>query len=91
MRLDSGQTNTMDVSYEAAQAAQVSGSTMTYSLDLDPQDLVTPETLHVTVFWPKGYHLAGALPTGWKATAGGATFSSAVADVHSWSIPLAKG
>lgn len=91
MRLDSGQTNTMDVSYEAAQAAQVSGSTMTYSLDLDPQDLVTPETLHVTVFWPKGYHLAGALPPGWKATAGGATFSSAVADVHSWSIPLAKG
>ncbi len=91
MLLDSGQTSTMDVSYKAAEAAQVSGSAMTYYLDVDPQDLVSPETLHVTVIWPKGYHLAGTLPTGWKATSRGASYTSTVSQVQSWAIPLAKG
>jgi hypothetical protein len=91
MLLNSGQTQTLDVSYEARQAAQVSGSTMTYYLDIDPQDLVTPEIVHVTVVWPKGYRLDGALPTGWKATSTGATYTGSAASITSWAIPLTKG
>ena len=91
MLLNAGQTQTLDVSYSADQAAQVSGSTMTYYLDIDPQDLVTPETVHVTVFWPKGYHLAGALPSGWKPTSTGATYSGSASTITSWAIPLTRG
>ena len=91
MMLNAGQTQTLDVSYEADRAAQLSGSTMTYYLDVDPQDLVVPETVHVTVVWPQGYRLAGALPTGWKATSTGATYAGGVASITSWAIPLTKG
>ena len=91
MLLNSGQTQTLDVGYEARQAAQVSGSTMTYYLDVDPQDRVTTESVHVTVVWPKGYHLGGALPTGWKATSTGATYTGSAATISSWAIPLIRG
>jgi hypothetical protein len=91
MMLNSGQTQTLDVSYEADQAAQLSGSAMTYYLDVDPQDLVTPETLRVTVVWPKGYRLDGALPSGWKATSTGATYSGSASTITSWAIPLTRG
>jgi len=92
MALDSGQSGVMDVDYRVARAAEVtSGSTMTYHLDIDPQDLVVPETLQVTVRWPAGYRPAGALPSGWKATSGGATYSGEVRDRGSWEIPLTRG
>jgi hypothetical protein len=91
MLLNAGQTQTLDVSYQAAQAAQLSGSTMTYYLDIDPQDLVTAEIVHVTVTWPEGYRLGGALPTGWKPTSTGATYTGSAASIASWAIPLTKG
>jgi Protein of unknown function (DUF4012) len=91
MVLDSGQTQTLDVRYEADQAAEISGSTMTYYLDIDPQDLVTPENVHVTVIWPQGYRVSGVLPTGWKPTSTGATYTGSAASITSWAIPLTKG
>jgi len=92
MLLDHGQTQTMDVRYSLPRAAEVDASgTMTYRLDVDPQDLVTPEALHVRVLWPDGYRPDGTLPTGWKATEGGATYDGTVADAASWEIPLSLG
>ena len=92
MMLDAGQTQTMDVSYRAKTAADVLGPTrMTYSLDVDPQDLVVPETVEVHVIWPPGFHPSGPLPAGWKATATGATYTGTVANRGSWQIPLTKG
>jgi hypothetical protein len=92
MMLDAGQTQSMDVAYRAATAAEVASPTsMTYRLDVDPQDLVYPENLHVTVVWPFGFHAAAALPTGWKATATGATYTGTAAEREVWEFPLVKG
>jgi hypothetical protein len=89
--LDYGQSGTMDVRYRVQQAAEVvDASSMIYTLTADPQDLVTPELLHVNVIWPDGYRPTDALPTGWKATANGATYSGSVADQTTWQIPLLK-
>lgn len=91
MMLNYQQTNTMDVTYHAKQVAQVLDSShMVYSLTADPQGLVTPEVLHVTVTWPEGYHPTDALPDGWKATATGATYTGTLTEVDTWQIPLAK-
>ena len=90
--LNAGQSNTMDVSYRAARGAEVTGSgSMVYTLTAEPQALVTPEALHVNVTWPAGYAPTAALPTGWQATARGATYSGPVAEQTTWQIPLAKG
>ena len=71
--LNSGESWTTQVSYVVLHAA-VPGSdgTLLYRLDADPQPLVTPETLDVTVHWPVGWHPTGALPAGWTATSDGA-------------------
>ena len=81
----------MDVRYRAARGAEVTGpGSMIYTLTAEPQALVTPEALHVNVTWPAGYAPTDALPTGWKATAKGATYSGPVAEETTWEIPLAK-
>jgi hypothetical protein len=91
MRLNSGQSNVLDVTYDVAHAAEpVSSSSMIYSLVGDPQDLVQPENLSVKVTWPVGFTPTGALPAGWKATATGASYTGTLADQGSWQIPLAK-
>ncbi|HEX3932869.1 MAG TPA: DUF4012 domain-containing protein [Nocardioides sp.] len=91
MSLQRGQTGTLDVDYRATQAAQVvSGDSLVYQLSVDPQDLVTPETLHVHVIWPAGFRPSGPLPSRWSATATGASYSGTVAVQHSWQIPLSK-
>jgi hypothetical protein len=92
MLLNAGQTGTLDVTYLAASAAEVVDSShMIYRLDVDPQDLVVPETLQVHVVWPSGYHATEKLPTGWTATSDGATYKGTVYDRGSWAIPLSKG
>ncbi len=92
LSLQRGQTGSMDVDYQVPRAADVESSTsMVYRLAVDPQDLVTPETLHVQVTWPSGFHATGALPRGWTATANGATYNGSVAIAGSWEIPLSKG
>jgi hypothetical protein len=91
MSLGRGQTGTMDVDYRASGAAEVDSSgSLVYRLSVDPQDLVVPETLHVRVTWPSAFHPSGPLPSGWKATAGGATYTGTVAVQGTWEIPLTK-
>jgi Protein of unknown function (DUF4012) len=89
--LDYGQSGTIDVAYGVPQAAEVIDSrSMIYTLTADPQDLVTPEVLHVTVTWPDGFKPTGTLPQGWTATATGATYAGSVIDQTTWRIPIAK-
>lgn len=91
MSLQRGQTGALDVDYRATQAAQVvSDNQLVYQLAADPQDLVDPEILHVRVFWPAGFRPTGPLPSGWRATATGATYSGTLSARQSWEIPLSK-
>jgi hypothetical protein len=92
MMLDSGQNTTIDVSYKVPDAAEVTSSTaMTYMLDVDPQDLVVPETLQVSLTWPAGWVLPSALPAGWEATSTtSATYVGSVATKLAFQIPLVK-
>ena len=68
-------------------AEMTSRSTMTYRLDVDPQDLVDPETLDVSVTFPKGWS-ATSLPDGWHATTHGARWQGAVPTTLHLEIPL---
>jgi len=90
--LNAGKSMTIDASYTYQRAAEVLDSrTMTYRLDIDPQDLVVPQVFHLTVIWPEGFAPTGALPTGWKPTRSGARFDGPVTTRMAWAIPLAKG
>jgi hypothetical protein len=73
-------------------AAKNPDGTMTYSLDVDPQDTVVPETLTVAVTWPTGWTPSSALPPGWHATGEtGARYAGPVTQALSFQIPLTKG
>jgi Protein of unknown function (DUF4012) len=90
--LDAGQSWTLDASYVVPSAAVVEGDgKLTYRLDIDPQPLVTPETVDVRVKWPAGWHPTAPLPEGWKAVPGGAVRRGPLDDVVSVEIPLSKG
>lgn len=87
-----GGTGTLDASYQLPSAADVVDShSMVYHLDVDPQDLINAQVLHVTVIWPDGYHASGSLPAGWKATRDGARFDGPVSTRTAWEIPLVRG
>jgi hypothetical protein len=89
--LDSGKSMTIEADYTYLHAAEVHDSrTMTYRLDIDPQDLVAPQVFHVAVIWPEGFAPTRPLPTGWKATTSGARFDGPVTTRVAWAIPLAK-
>ena len=76
--------------YTVPFAAEVtSKSTMTYQLDVDPQDLVNPESLDVSVTFPKGWS-ATSLPAGWQPTARGAHWKGPVPVKLHFEIPLEK-
>ncbi len=88
--LNSGESSTVDATYVVPRAAVLnSDGTMTYRLDVNPQDLVTPETLHVAVTFPAGWS-ATALPPGWTATSRGAVFDGPVTTSLAFEIPLAQ-
>ena len=70
-------------------AERTSATTMTYTLDVDPQDLVDPETLDVSVTFPEGWS-ATSLPEGWKQTAKGARWNGPVTTSLHVEIPLEK-
>jgi hypothetical protein len=89
--LDAGQSSAVGLSYRVPQAAEVTGDTMTYHLDVDPQPTVVPEDVTVHVTWPQDWRSTGALPGGWKATATGASYHHPVTDVVSFAFPLVKG
>ncbi len=58
-------TSRIDATYRVPAAADVSADgSLTYRLDLDPQDMVTPQTNQVTLRIPSGFHF-GTLPLGW--------------------------
>jgi hypothetical protein len=63
---------------------------MVYRLDVDPQDTVVPETLHLTVTWPDGFRPTRTLPAGWRATRHGATFDGPITEMQAWRIPLTR-
>ncbi len=87
--LDAGQSATIDARYVVPQAAVVnSDGTMTYRLDVDPQDLVVPETLRVAITWPQGWSPT-SLPSGWHSTSGGAEYDGPVSTALSFEFPLA--
>ena len=88
--LPQGQTANVGADYTVPFAADVtSRTTMTYRLDVDPQDLVDPEGLHVSVNCPKGWS-ATSLPEGWTATAHGAHWKGPVPVKLPFEIPLEK-
>ncbi len=88
--LPQGATATVTAGYRVPFAADVTSKTaMTYTLDVDPQDLVDPEVLDLTVNFPKGWS-ATSLPDGWQATAHGAHWKGQVATKLHVEIPLEK-
>ena len=63
--LPPGETGTVRVRYDVPAAAEVAeDGTLTYRLDVDPQGMVTPEDVSVTVHWPRGY-VVKKVPEGW--------------------------
>jgi hypothetical protein len=81
----------LDVTYTVPHAATVDGDAMTYRLDLDPQSMVGPEAVEVTLHLPEGYGLSSP-PLGWKI-ADGRTLSYDTAgmdDSPRWSIAMTK-
>jgi hypothetical protein len=92
LMLNSGESSTLDLSYTVPRAAEVdSNGVLTYTLEVDPQDTVVPETLKVTATWPAGYHPT-SLPAGWKDLGNGtAVLDTSVATELSYDIPLARG
>ena len=88
--LDSGESGRLDADYTVPRAAvQDSDRTMTYVLDVDPQDLVYPEALQVSVTFPTGW-TSTSLPDGWQATSTGARWKGHVPTKIHVEIPLEK-
>jgi hypothetical protein len=79
--------------YAVPHAAVVDRSTgnLTYRIDLDPQDLVSPQANAVTLTIPEGYRF-GALPSGWTqrdAQTAVLTVPQLVVS-GSWRVPVLK-
>jgi hypothetical protein len=89
--LNSGASASLEADYTVPSAAvKNADGTMTYSLDVDPQDTVVPETLQVAVTWPPGWTPTSVLPPGWHAAGeDGARYQGSVARALSFQIPLA--
>jgi hypothetical protein len=62
--IEPGGQAVVSVTYRVPNAATVDGDTLTYRLDLDPQSLVQPQSVDVTLHLPDGYGVA-APPAGW--------------------------
>lgn len=86
--LPPGRTGTLRIRYDVPRAAVVGeDGSLTYRLDVDPQGMVTPEDVSVTVHWPAGYAVR-SLPAGWaKADRRTTTWSvDGLVDSPRWSI-----
>jgi hypothetical protein len=77
MVLPPGETREGILEYDVPAAAVASDDgTLVYHLDATPQGMVVPQSLQVTVHWPKGYDV-DELPEGWTRTgAGVATYDN---------------
>lgn len=58
------ETRELTVAYDVPRAADVEGDELTYRLDVDPQGLVRPSAISVSVHLPPGYEPVD-LPPGW--------------------------
>jgi hypothetical protein len=67
--LEPGGQAIVHVTYQVPDAAKVSGDSLVYGLDIDPQATVAPAAFNVTLHLPKGYGL-GATPVGWTLVDG---------------------
>ena len=88
--LNSGESTRLDADYTVPSAAvENSDGTLTYMLDVDPQDLVYPEALEVSLTFPAGW-TSTSLPHGWQPTANGARWKGHVPTKMHVEIPLEK-
>ena len=88
--LDAGEQARLDADYTVPSAAvKNADGTLTYTLDVDPQDLVHPEALDVSVRFPAGW-TSSSLPDGWRATSTGARWTGDVPTRMHVEIPLEK-
>jgi hypothetical protein len=67
--IEPGGQAVLEVQYHVPAAATVDGDTLTYSLDIDPQSIVNPEAVNVTLHLPEGYGLSST-PVGWQVVDG---------------------
>ncbi len=67
--LDPGGQAVLTVSYHVPAAATVDGDALRYGLAIDPQSLVNPEAVKVTLHVPEGYGLSST-PDGWQMVDG---------------------
>lgn len=85
------ETRHLVVEYDVDHAAVRRAGSLLYRLDVDPQGMVDPEALDVTVHWPEG-HTAESLPDGWTATEDGARCATGDLTTSSrWEIEVAPG
>lgn len=90
MALAAGERRTLTVEYDVPEAAVVDGDTLTYRLDADPQGMVDPEALDVTVTWPDRF-TPRDLPAGWRATGEGTRLVTPDFDeISSWEITATR-
>lgn len=75
LQFDAGESHTLVLGYVVPNAAEMAGDRLTYRLDLDPQAMVDPQAVEVTVHWPEGY-ATPEVPDGWTADDGGAHFET---------------
>ncbi len=89
--LEPGAEATLTVSYRVPDAATVDGDSLTYDLSIDPQSIVVPEAVNVTLHVPEGYGLSST-PIGWQMVNGRTLkfTSPALDDTPHWSVNLSK-
>jgi hypothetical protein len=69
IEFEPGEQVVMKVRYHVPSAATVDGDTLTYGLAIDPQSLVNPEAVAVTLHVPEGYG-PSSTPAGWQLVDG---------------------
>lgn len=86
MLLEPQQQTQVETSYQVPGAASADDGQLTYRLAVDPQGLVTPEQLTLTVTLPDGY-TATSVPEGWTVDGDTLTFSTDALDAsEDWEI-----
>jgi hypothetical protein len=89
--LEPGGQAVLRVSYRVPDAATVDGDELAYELSIDPQSLVNPEQVDVTVHLPDGYGLSST-PVGWQMVNGRTLkyVTLGLNDSPHWTIDLSK-
>ena len=87
------QSGQLIANYDVPHAATVDrvDGDMTYQVDLDPQDLVQPQTIALDLTIPAGFHF-GPLPDGWSLTDSHTAilWVPQLNESSSWRVPILK-